>query len=99
MRKYKLRYADYFREELYEILEYISNNLYKSTISKFLDKVVNCTDNLTYFPKMYARYERINKYRRIIIKNYIIFYNIDNYRKNVEIKHIYYSRKISFNLD
>ncbi len=96
---YVVKQTEYFREELYEILEYMRYNLYTSTMIKFINQVVLKLDCLVYFPKMYVEYYKNSRYRRIVIGNYMIFYKINEKDKIVEIVHIYYSRKISFNLN
>ena len=51
-------------------------------------------------PKIYPKIEISNElqreYRRIIIKNYIILYTIEEENKRVFISHMYYRRKNYF---
>ena len=97
-KNHKVKYTKCFWEELDDISEYMLDNLYLSTSLKFVDKVFDTIDYLTLFPKMYAVYYDNNKYRKFIVGNYIIFYNVDDQDDLVSIIHIYFSRKISFNL-
>ena len=96
---YTIKTSENFRGELNEILDYMFYNLYPSTPIRFIDQIINVLINVSSFPKMYMKYEKIKKYRRIIVGYYIIFYNINYNKKTIEVKHIYHSRRDSFNLN
>lgn len=94
---YIIRISECFKEEYYDIVEYMLCNLYFSIYLKFKIGVSKTIENLRLFPRMYAEYPKNRKYRRCFVKNYVIFYKIEN--KTVDIVHIYYNRKNSFNLN
>jgi len=73
-------------------------NFYPSTPKKFSQQVNMKIDNLDCFPYMYPQYRKNTKYRKMIVKNYIIFYKIDNINKVVNVVHIYYAKQSLFNL-
>lgn len=84
-------------QELKELYSYISNKLYapKSTLElmrEINEKVVN----ISFFPRMYSKLitkkTRYNKYRKIVIKNYIILYKIYDKTREIEIVHIFNSK-------
>ncbi|MBR2289359.1 MAG: type II toxin-antitoxin system RelE/ParE family toxin [Clostridia bacterium] len=96
---YVVRYSDYFWEEVDEIIDYMLDNYYESTVTKFKENLLEILDNITSFPKMYAPYYKDNRYRKVNIKNYNIFYRIDDKDQITKVYHIYDSRKDSFNLN
>ena len=98
-KNYVVKYTDYFWKEIDEISKYILDNYYESTLLKFKNKLFMCFDNMEMFPKMYMKYSKKKRYRRVFIYNYILFYKINYKDKTIEIVHIYYARKGSFNLN
>ena len=85
------------KEELIDIYEYIDNNL-KSKIAadNLMCEIENKILRLSIFP--YSCMEVKTKprntiYRRLLVKNYVILYKIDEENKRVNIIHIYYGRR------
>lgn len=77
---------------------YMLENLYQNTFLKFLELLTFKLSLLIAFPKMYIEYDDNKKYRRFVVKNYVVFYKVDEENQIIHIVHIYYGRKVSFNL-
>ena len=95
---YKLLITASALNELNEIVDYISNNLDNPfAAADFLDKVEECYDRLKDNPKIYQCCDHQNfkekGYRKVIIKNYILIYRIDEKTNNVYILHFVYGRQ------
>lgn len=96
--KYKLLITKQAEDDLAGILQYISKELSSpKAASDFLDNVLKCYDNVTNNPLMYALCDndkfKNKKYRKIIIKNYIMFYRVDEENHIVYIMRFIYGRR------
>ena len=97
LNNYYVKFTNSAEEELIEIYEYISFILKSEiTANKFVENVENKILRLSIFP--YSCMEIISKpqniqYRKLIVKNYVILYKINEENKRVDIVHIYYSRR------
>lgn len=85
-------------KEMNRIYDYILDNLYAEKAAKDLMKQIEKkVQNLKYAHKIHTEIEKNDelqrKYRRIIIKNYIILYTVDDNNKVVFVSHIYYKGK------
>ena len=94
---YYVSFTTNAKEELIEIYEYIDNNL-KSKIAadNLMYEIENKILRLSIFP--YSCMEIVSKprntiYRKLLVKNYVILYKIDEENKRVNIIHIYYGRR------
>ena len=94
---YKVMFTTQAAQELKEVYSYISNKLYspKATL-ELMREINNKVVNISYFPRMYSRLItkkiKFNKYRKIVIKNYIILYQIHDIKREIEIVHIFNSK-------
>ena len=96
--KYEIEFTDDCIEEMEEIYRYISENLNASVSAKrLIQKVKKDTLALEISPRLYAKIEKNDKferqYRRMIVKNYVILYTIDEQNKKIYISHMYYGRR------
>ena len=87
--------------EINRIYEDIEFKLYaKNATRKLMKKVEEKIQKLKEEPKMYPKVKIMSglkrTYRRIIIKNYIILYTIDERNRKVFISHMYYSGRNYF---
>ncbi|MFI3227956.1 MAG: type II toxin-antitoxin system RelE/ParE family toxin [Clostridia bacterium] len=95
---YKLQITSLASKELDEIVLYISCNL-KNPIAatNFLDEVEKCYAMLKSNPKIYeyCQDERLYKlrYRKVVVKNYVLIYRIDEASKTVYVLHIFYGKR------
>lgn len=94
-RKYKIIFTNDAVEEMDNIFTYISEKLYNPTSARKLMKEIN--DSIEELQYTANSYKVIKKhpdlemeYRRIIIKNYVIIYTIDEKNDRVYIMHMYY---------
>ena len=102
--KYKVIITPTAYKEINRIYDYILIDLYaEKAAKKLMRKVEEIIQLLKYSPKIYAEIEKFDElkkqYRRIIIKNFVILYTIDEYNKVVYISHMYYSGRNYLNND
>lgn len=96
--QYKLSINPLAEQDLDEIAGYIANDLASPKAAlDFLDVVENCYGNVSLNPQMYplCDNERLKRkgYRKALIKNYIMFYRVDDEEKTVNvIRFIYCGR-------
>ena len=95
---YNIKLTEEFLTEIENICNYISVDLNANDAANRLrDKVIHNILLLENSPRMFAKIkiEKIDKvkrkYRKIVIKNYVILYTIDEENKIVYVAHIYYS--------
>lgn len=100
---YKLVVSKPAEKDLADILQYISKDLSApKAASGFLDEVLKCYDNISDNPLMYALCDngrlKVKKYRKAIIKNYIMFYRVDETNHTAYIMRFIYGRRDYINL-
>ncbi len=81
-----------------EIYNYISIKLMaKIQSDKLFTEVRQRIKELSIFPRMYAKIEKYDEtdkvYHKMVVKNYIILYTIDEENKKVFISHMFYSKR------
>jgi len=81
-----------------DIAQYISHELLNPTAAeKLADKMIDAAERLTDFPYINAVHQSIkplkNEYRKLIVKNYIMFYWVDEKEKLVTIARVIYARR------
>jgi len=92
---YDVEFTEDCISEMDEIYEYISKKLVANEPAKrLIQKVKKSILLLSESPKLYVKIEKMDKpkreYRRMIIKNYVILYTVDEEEKKVYIAHMYY---------
>ena len=95
---YKVIIAPTAYKEIEHIYDYISYSLYSEKAAYDLMKLVEKEiQRLKKSPEGYAEIEKIDelerKYRRIVIKNYVILYTIDYENRTVYVAHMYHGRR------
>lgn len=80
------------------IYEYISNNLKEdSSAKKLMTEVLDKVLNLAKLPEIYVKIGKVDnlklEYRRMVVKNYIVLYTVDNKKKKVYIMHMIYGKR------
>ena len=96
--KYKVIITPTALKEINKIYTYISEDLYaKSAAIKLMQQVEDQVQRLKYMPQIHTKIEKYDSlkriYRRIVIKNFIILYTIDEENKIVYVSHMYYGRR------
>jgi len=95
---YKVEVTPLAMDDLNEIVSYIAKDLRNpSAASAFLDEVDSCCEGLTAMPFLYeeCRDPRLKglKYRRAVIKHYVMVYRVDERKKTVYILRFFYGAR------
>ena len=95
MEKYKVELSIQAKNDYKSIIRYIKYKLSEPAIAEKYAKLIKSElDSLEYQPQRFAiiDYDIIKEYnfRKLIIKNYIAFYRIDENKKTVNIERILY---------
>ena len=93
--KYEIELSGKAKEDLKKIVIYIKKNLNEPTIARKYAQLINKRiRTLKYIPQRYMIIEdneiKHLKIRRLLIKNYIAFYRIDESKRIVRIERILY---------
>lgn len=101
IKKFKVIILPQFRNEFYKIFGYVFKcpNEQK-TYYELLDQIVHKLKQLEDMPQIYAKTEKCDelgrRYRKIIIKQYVILYSIDEQKKQIYLCHIFYKKSNYF---
>jgi len=88
--EYKIVYEKEAVKEIENIYLYIKNVLLEENIAnKIISNIFNKIRMLKYFPLASKNINLKNKTRKLIVKNYIIIYNVNLESKTINILHIY----------
>ena len=95
---YKVFISKPAENDMLDIVQYISSILDAPvTASKMLDNIINAVDSLNKMPYGYQLVddERLSSlgYRKMPVKNYFIFFTIDEKNRRVIIERILYARR------
>ena len=95
---YKLEYLPIAIEDVKDIARYISRELLNPAAAKDLAaEMTAATATLEEFPYANAAYQPIrplkHEYRKLLVKNYIMFYSVDEKTKTVTIARVIYARR------
>lgn len=94
---YQIIFMPVAMREISSIYNYITYELQAEIAAKRLLQLFEIEiSKLKYSPRMYRMIEKYDevkrKYRRIIVRNYVILYTIDEENRIVYISHIYYGK-------
>lgn len=97
-KQYKVEFTEECKNEIYEIYDYISKKLYADKAARdLMEQIDQEIQRLSFSPKMYIEIEKYDelqrKYRRGVIKNYILLYTIEEKNKTVYVSHMFYGRR------
>lgn len=95
---YSLEYLPIARQDLMDIVWYISHEMGNPTAAKKLSgELIEAADKLTDFPYANTAYRPIRplhqEYRRLLVQNYIIFYSVDEIQKLITVARVLYARR------
>lgn len=95
---YKIEYLPAALKDLTEIALYISNVLQnKKAALDLTQEIVSKVDGLAGFPYKNAVYLPIrplkDEYRRMAVKNYLVFYRVDEDLKQITVVRVIYARR------
>jgi len=95
---YQLVYLPIARKDMMEIVRYISNDLCNPSAAKGIaEEMIKAAAKLIDFPYANSVHHTVKplkyEYRKLIVKNYIMFYWIDETEKTVTIARVVYGRR------
>ncbi len=95
MAKYKIKFSKDARNDYFNIIRYIKYKLFEPDIANNYAKMIKEEINkLEYTPQSFAIIPndtiKYNNIRKLIIKNYIVFYRVNESDKMVNIERILY---------
>lgn len=95
MEKYKIQLSIKAKNDYKKIISYLKNELLEPSIANRYAELINSEiQTLSYFPQKHAIIDKeIVKeleYRKLVVKNYIVFYRINERKKVVEVYRILY---------
>ena len=95
---YKLEFLPIAKNDMLEIVKYIADELKNPVAAENLaDEFISSARRICEFPYSNNVYMPIKtleyEYRRIIVKNYLMFYTVDESSKTVTIMRVIYSRR------
>lgn len=95
---YEVEFTKDCIDEMDEIYNYISNELIASQSAKrLMQQVKENVLALEWLPRLYSKIEKKDRlereYRRMVIKNYVLLYTIDECNKIVYVSHMYYGKQ------
>ena len=98
MDEYEVRVTRQALEQMKEIMHYISNDLMVPDASNnLLDKIKAEIMKLSCFPKKHALIDeepwRTEGMRKIVVKNFLIYYWVDDENSRVQVTAVIYSRR------
>ena len=98
MNEYEVRVTRQALEQMKEIVHYISNDLMApDAADNLLDKMKAEITKLSSFPKKQALIDeepwRTEGVRKIVVKNFLIYYWVDDENNRVQVTTVIYSRR------
>ena len=95
---YQLEFLPIAKQDMIDIAQYISHELLNPTAAeKLADAMIDAAEMLADFPYINAIHQSIKpskkEYRKLIVKNYIVFYWVDEKDKKVTIARVIYARR------
>nr|WP_317398506.1 type II toxin-antitoxin system RelE/ParE family toxin [uncultured Gemmiger sp.] len=95
---YKLEYLPVARKDMLEIVQYISRKLQNpDAANRLAVELVNAAEGVLKFPYAAPAYHPIrplkHEYRKILVKNYLMFYWVDEEKKLVTIARVMYAKR------
>lgn len=95
---YRVEFLPAALRDVVEIAEYISQELCNPSVAeKLVDKMITAAEGLSVFPYSHPLHRTArplkHEYRKLLVKNYILFYWMDEYKKTVTIARVIYGRR------
>ena len=95
---YQLDYLPITRQDMTEIARYISHELGNPTAAdRLAQEMIEAAERLREFPYLNALHYTIKplnyEYRKQIVRNYIMFYRVEEEEKRVTIAKVIYARR------
>ena len=95
---YQLEYLPIAKKDMVEIATYISRDLSNPKAAEtLLNEIIESAEKLSQFPYSNPIHTTIrplkHEYRKLLIKNYILFYWIDEVTKKITVARVVYARR------
>lgn len=95
---YKLEYLPVARKDILEIIKYIGQDLCNPVAAeKIITTIIDKLELLTEFPYIHPIHSLIRplekEYRKLRVKNYTVFYYVDEFSKTIVVARIIYSKR------
>ena len=95
---YQLRFLPIAKQDMTDISQYVSHELCNPTAAeKLADEMIEAAERLTEFPYINAIHQTLKplkyEYRKQFVKNYIMFYWVDEEEKTVTIARVIFARR------
>ena len=95
---YQVDFLPIARQDMMEIAKYIGHELCNPPAAeKLADEMIEAAERLAEFPYSNAVHHAVKplkqEYRKLIVQNYIMFYQIDEKEKRVTIARVIYARR------
>ena len=95
---YKLEFLPRAVKDMTEIVRYISHELSNpDAASALAEEMVRAAEGLCEFPYAHPMHQTIRplkrEYRRLLVRNYLMFYRVDEKEKIVTIARVIYARR------
>ncbi len=95
---YKLEYLPVALKDMLEIVRYISLELHNPDVANRLAvELVNAAESILTFPYVTPAYQPIrplkHEYRKILVRNYLIFYWVNEERKLITVARVVYAKR------
>lgn len=95
---YKLEYLPAARQDLVEIVRYISGNLKNPAAAhRLAEKMIDAVEALREFPYAKPAYMPLrplkHEYRKLLVENYLVFYWVDDQAKQITVARVLYARR------
>jgi len=97
---YRLTFLPIAKQDMIGIVRYISHELFNKAAADLLaDEMIGAAERLCDFPYINAVHQTVkplkHEYRKLLVKNYIMFYWIDEKDKLITIARVIYARRDS----
>lgn len=94
---YNLEYLPVARQDMIDIVRYISQDLKNpGAADRLAEELVEAIENVLIFPYASPAYQPIRslkyEYRKILVKNFLIFYRVDEGKKLVTVTRVLYAK-------
>lgn len=95
---YDISYLPLAKQDMVNIVSYISHELLNPQAANALaDEFINEIDKLAKFPYIHPMYyplkPLIYEYRKLVVKNYIVFYRVDEDKKQIIVSRVIYQKR------
>jgi len=95
---YRLTFLPIAKQDMTDIVHYISNELFNPVAAAALaEEMIEAAERLCDFPYINTVHQTIKplkqEYRKLLVKNYIMFYWVDEKKKLITIVRVIYARR------